>query len=272
MLKNRGMQIVSLSLVTFNNPISQLTSLFESISESSQKIEAYIIDNSSNLEIEKLTNDYGFKYINPGENLGFGKAHNLGINQAVKLKSDFHIIVNPDITFNEDTIANLSEVLKQDEKIGLLMPKVVYPNGSFQYLCKNLPSPFILFIRRFIPMKKFKDQINNNYELRNLNYNLEQEVPTISGCFLIAPTNVLNEIGGFDERFFMYLEDVDLSRRVGLKYKVAYTPVATVVHEYAKESYQNKKLLFYHTISAIKYFNKWGWFIDEYRNQKNKRK
>ena len=121
-------------------------------------------------------------------------------------------------------------------------------------------------------MKKFKDQINNKYELRNLNYNLEQEVPTISGCFLISPTNVLKEIGGFDERFFMYLEDVDLSRRVGLKYKVAYTPVATVVHEYAKESYQNKKLLFYHTISAIKYFNKWGWFIDKYRNQKNKLK
>lgn len=261
---------VSISVVTYNNTYSQLYDLFTSIYNSTIHSSSFVIDNSSNSEIEAITKHFGFTYIDPGMNLGFGKAHNLGLELAIEAQSKHHIIINPDITFPEDTIDKLVSVLEQDKSIGILMPRVCYPNGDFQFLCKKLPSPFNLIIRRFIPFKALKDRLNIKYELQELDYSIQQEVPTISGCFLISPTSVLREMSGFDERFFMYLEDVDLTRRVGMKYKVVYSPEATVYHEYAKDSYKNYKLLKYHISSAIKYFNKWGWFFDKNRINKNR--
>jgi GT2 family glycosyltransferase len=78
-------------------------------------------------------------------------------------------------------------------------------------------------------------------------------------------TKIFKEIGLFDERFFMYLEDTDLCRRIGEKYKTIYYPEAIVYHEYAKGSYRSNELLKIHIESAIKYFNKWGWFSDKER-------
>jgi GT2 family glycosyltransferase len=91
----------------------------------------------------------------------------------------------------------------------------------------------------------------------------------VSGCFLLVRSGILREIGGFDERYFMYLEDVDLVRRVGKSAEVMYEPSVFVVHAYGKGSYRNFKLLAYHILSAIKYFNKWGWFWDPERRRAN---
>jgi GT2 family glycosyltransferase len=82
---------------------------------------------------------------------------------------------------------------------------------------------------------------------------------------MFIKTKIFKEIGLFDERFFMYLEDTDLCRRIGEKYETIYYPEATVYHEYSKESYRNIKLLKIHIDSARKYFDKWGWFSDKNR-------
>jgi GT2 family glycosyltransferase len=94
-------------------------------------------------------------------------------------------------------------------------------------------------------------------------------VPTLSGCFLIVRTNLFLRIGGFDERFFMYMEDIDLVRRIGDEAETIYLPSVQVIHAYAKGSYRSWRLLGYHLVSAIQYFNKWGWFIDSDRRMKN---
>lgn len=75
--------------------------------------------------------------------------------------------------------------------------------------------------------------------------------------------------GGFDERFFMYLEDNDLSRRVGQVSRTMFYPHVSVIHEYKKGSYKNPKLLIYHITSAVKYFNKWGWMFDNEKKKVN---
>ena len=86
---------------------------------------------------------------------------------------------------------------------------------------------------------------------------------------MILRSELLRALGGFDEQYFMYLEDVDLVRRIGSVARVVYDPRVSVTHEYAKGSYRNKKLLGYHMISAFLYFTKWGWCCDSYRRNKN---
>ncbi len=78
--------------------------------------------------------------------------------------------------------------------------------------------------------------------------------------------SVLKDVGLFDENIFMYLEDVDLNRRIHAKYKTIFYPKVSIYHEYQKESYMSKKLLMYHIRSAIYYFSKWGWFFDKQRD------
>jgi GT2 family glycosyltransferase len=151
------------------------------------------------------------------------------------------------------------------------MPKVLYPSGEIQYLCKMLPNPFDLLGRRFLPgilKKPFKKQMDA-YECRQLNYDQIMDVPNLSGCFMFMRTEVLKKVGLFDPRFFMYLEDTDLCRRIGMHYRTVYYPEVQIVHAYEKASYRFNKLLFYHIQSAFFYFNKWGWFIDKVRTQKN---
>jgi hypothetical protein len=91
------------------------------------------------------------------------------------------------------------------------------------------------------------------------------EIPWLSGCFLLARTSQLEKIGGFDERFFMYMEDIDLSRRSLRHFKNIFYPHVTIQHFYEKGSYKSRKLTIIHLISAIRYFNKWGWFFDRQR-------
>ena len=83
--------------------------------------------------------------------------------------------------------------------------------------------------------------------------------------------DVLREVGGFDERFFLYAEDIDLCRRIGEKSLTMFYPGVSVYHAYRRESYKSFKFLKIHINSIIKYFNKWGWFVDKERDEINKR-
>ena len=87
---------------------------------------------------------------------------------------------------------------------------------------------------------------------------------------IINPDIVFEEVGKFDERYFMYMEDYDLCRRIGEKFKVIYYPEAEIIHEHGKASYKSRKMMIIHSQSAIKYFNKWGWFFDKERHKKRK--
>ena len=152
------------------------------------------------------------------------------------------------------------------------MPKILYPDDQVQYLCKQLPTPFDLIGRRFIPgfLKPVFKKRFDRYETRDRDYNRAMEVPHLSGCFMMLRTGVFETVGLFDERFFMYLEDVDYSRRVHARYKTVYYPGVSVYHQYHKGSYKRWRHLEYHIVSAVKYFNKWGWFFDRQRKAINK--
>jgi GT2 family glycosyltransferase len=230
----------------------------------------YVVDNSEPPLENEIFNHARVVYINTGRNLGFGAGHNFAIHH-MRQNSKFHLIMNPDVSFQKNVLSDLIDVLNSDQKIGAIMPRINYPGGNMQRLCKLLPTPIDLIFRRFFPSSAITKMINSSYELHGLSVEDFSEVTTISGCFFIAKTELMTDLGGFDERFFMYMEDVDLSRRIGQREKLIFYPKVTIEHQFSKGSYHNYKLLGYHIQSAVKYFNKWGWIFDSSRRKKNSR-
>jgi len=259
---------LNISIVLFNSEFTQIYNLVKVLRANSKVNQVYLIDNSpikSNL-FETLDSYYIFA----GKNLGYGAGHNIAIQKTIDEGVKYHLVLNPDIYFESDVLTHLIDYADRNEDIGLIMPNVEYPDGQPQHLCKLMASPFDLLGRRFIPFKKWIISRNILYELRFTDYNQIMSVPSLSGCFMLLRTSVLSKIGGFDERFFMYCEDNDLSRRIGQVSKTIFYPHITVTHDYEKGSYKDPKLLRYHITSAFKYFNKWGWFFDKERKRINK--
>jgi len=250
------------SIVLYHNKKKDILKVIESFLGYKGNVNLILVDNSSNDALSCLANNDRIIYIFNNYNLGFGKAHNIALDKAYSLNSKYHIFLNPDIYFIPNIIDEIIKKIESDRSIGLISPKILYPNNETQFLCKLLPTPIDLIIRRFITIDSVRKKITNKYELRFFDYSKEIEPPTVSGCFMFIKTSIIRKVGGFDERFFMYLEDVDLSRRIAEVSKVLFYPEVTVIHEYEKGSYKNKILLYYHIKSAIQYFNKWGWIYD----------
>jgi GT2 family glycosyltransferase len=177
----------------------------------------------------------------------------------------YHLILNPDIFFKKGVLEELYKYMETHQDVANIMPKVIYPNGDLQYLCKLIPTSFDLFMRRFIPNCSFKRRRQYKFELRKSGYDTIMNVPYLSGCFMFLRTDALKKVGLFDERFFMYGEDVDFSRRLHEEFKTIYYPKVSIVHDHAQESYKSMKMLWVHIINIIRYFNKWGWFFDKKR-------
>ncbi len=257
------------SIVTFHTDRSELQRLIGCVMQSDIAL-LFIIDNSSNDELRDFVGcDPRIKYIH-SLNLGYGAGHNIALRRAIEMGADYHAVLNPDIWWDGDVIGELARFMDSDPEVGQVMPKIVYPTGRTQYLCKLLPSPMDLIVRRFVPFEGYRRRRDDRYELRRSGYDKIMDVPSLSGCFMFLRCSVLKRVGLFDQRYFMYAEDLDLCRRIGEVSKTVFYPGVEVTHEYEKGSYKNKKLLNYHIRSIIKYFNKWGWFFDPKRKAKNR--
>jgi GT2 family glycosyltransferase len=261
--------MITSSIVLYKTNKEELNKVLDSTCNSSID-KVYIIDNSPTDELKVCTSfSKKISYIFGHGNIGYGAAHNIAIKLSIAEGSKYHVVINPDITFKEPVIDVLSKYMDDNPQVGQVMPCVVYPDGTFQKLCKLLPTPFDLVIRRFLPLNILKGAISQ-YDLSNYKLDRILEIPSLSGCFMFLNVSVLNKVQGFDDRFFMYCEDFDLCRRIGQHSKVVYYPYVSVVHNYEKGSYKSAKLLKYHIFSAIKYFNKWGWFWDKDRRKINR--
>ena len=230
----------------------------------------YIVDNSPHdtlANIQSLSSR--LYYIHSPHNVGYGSAHNIAIRNAIEQGSRYHVVVNPDIHFDDTVIPALTAYVDSNPDVGLVMPRVVYPNGDLQYLCKLLPTPRDLILRRFMP-RNMGRKSRDRYELRHWSYDCEANIPSLSGCFMFLSLQAINDVGMFDERYFMYGEDIDLSRRIHDRYKTMYYPGVTIVHDHQQASYHNAKMLRIHIANIIKYFNKWGWFFDRQRRIVNR--
>lgn len=260
------------SIVTFKNNKDTLRKTIDSFQKNDLHTLLYVIDNSPTEELKDVCAGKNSEYIFNHANIGFGAGHNIALRKTAG-KSRYSLIINPDVYFDQGTLEKMFRFMDQNRDIGLAMPKDLYPDGSLQYLCRLLPDPFDMVIRK-VP-RKASDLLFSarkmRYELKSADYSRPMDVPYLSGCFMFAKTDIFEKIGLFDERFFMYFEDVDLSRRVHRLYRTVYYPEAVIYHGYARGSYKDRDLLSHHLRSGIRYFNKWGWFFDRERKDVNDR-
>jgi GT2 family glycosyltransferase len=256
------------SIVVYKNDPVVLSRTLDSFMKSSLSGELTVVDNSPEDTVRSTCQRFGVNYIFNGENLGFGKAHNQVLSQNLD-RSSYHLVLNPDVYFQPDVLEKLFVFMEEHAQAGLVMPKVLYPDGSLQMLCKLLPTPFNLATRRFFPFPNWVKKMNDAYELKESDYNQLMNVPFLSGCFMFMRTEALKKTGLFDERFFLYAEDTDLSRRIHQQFKTMFYPFAEIYHIHARGSYKDTTLTVHNLMSAIKYFTKWGWFLDEERKTMN---
>lgn len=260
---------LTVSIVTYEN-FELLTQTISSCLNTQLKTKVYVIDNSDNDRIRHSCLDSRIEYIFTEYNMGYGSANNIALREAIDY-SKYHLVLNPDIYFPSNALIDLYNFMEANDNVGLVMPTICNLDGTNQYLCKLLPNPYDLLIRRFFPIRALKRKRNRTFELRFTNYNQVMDISFLSGCFMFLRTEAIKKVGLFDERFFLYMEDVDLCRRIHKYFRTVFYPDAHVYHQNGKGSYKNLQLLKHHIFSAIKYFNKWGWFVDEERKSINKK-
>lgn len=264
--------MITASIVTFNTSVEDVDNILKSFNYIQCEYKVFIIDNSPTRRLESyFIANHRFKYIFNPDNPGFGASHNLAFDEARRIGSEFHFVINPDAFFKVDVFNTMVEFLKQHRDVGMMMPQILNLDGSVQNLPKLLPSPFDVLMRKLKRPKSYYDKFINRYELRFVNPEMIYEAPILSGCFTLFRMSAIDIIGGYDDKFFMYFEDWDLSRRMSRKFKTIYNPTVQVFHGYESGANKSRKLFKIFVKSAFHFFNKWGWFWDKDRVQINRK-
>jgi len=226
--------------------------------------EIILVDNASgDGSGEALAKEFpDLKYLVSDRNLGMGGGNNLGADAA---SGEFLLILNPDTLLRTDSIRLMLEFLKNRTDVGLVGPKLIYPDGQLQYSCLRFPSLLMPFYRRTFIGKLAKKQLDK-FMMLDYDHGSTKEVDWLMGSCMLIRRDLFVKLKGFDERFFMYFEDTDLCRRVWHSgQKVAYLPQAVVTHDHGRGSAENlwylapftNKLSRVHIASWIKYSLKW---------------
>lgn len=248
------------SIILYNNPPSMIRKAAVSFLSCSLDVELQIVDNSPTQELRSHLADLPAKYHFYGSNAGYGRGHNKAFEECSGSK--YHVIINPDITIAPSTIESLADYMDANSDVGIVCPKIMNPDGTLQYLNKRLPTVFDLFIRRFLPkslLSHFQSRLDR-FEMKDIGYDSICDVEFTTGCFMFCRTSVLKQVGGFDPRYFLHLEDCDLGRMVQKAgFRTVFFPGATVTHEWGREPHKNYKMLLVMMVSMFRYFNKWGW-------------
>jgi hypothetical protein len=245
--------VISASIVLYNEDITDLTNTVNSFLNCKLPKRLFLIDNTKESRFKNVFKLPEVEYIPIKKNIGFGAAHNK-ILEKIKETSSYHLILNPDVVFKPDGILTLINELKNNSYVGVISPKVIYPSGELQFTCRKHPI-FIEHIYRRLGMFKTHTQ---KQEYRDQDLSRPFNPDFVHGCFMLFKTQEFVNVNGFDERYFMYLEDADICRKLAQnQQKVLYYPKVIIEHKHQKGSAKKFNLLIHHLSSAIKYHKKW---------------
>lgn len=245
---------ISASIVLYKEGLGTLQKTINCFLETPLQKKLFLVDNSPTDILKKEFTHPEIIYIFMGGNSGFGKGHNVVIEKLRK-QSAYHLVLNPDVFFQPQVIPNLIQKLENDVALSMISPKVVYPNGDLQYTCRKYPTVLGMLFRRAGVFKR----VVQKREYRNLDLSKSFYPDFIHGCFLLFKTDDFIEVNGFDPRYFLYMEDADICKKIDEINKLKmYDPSETVEHIHRKGSAKKIKLFYNHLVSAYKYFKKWG--------------
>jgi hypothetical protein len=197
------------------------------------------------------------------DNPGYGRAVNRLVSHLGQLPPYIGVL-NTDLTWPSGTFEQLLGWLQLHPQVSLAVPQILDEDGAPQKLCKHNPTVLGLFSRRFLPDRLKPTWLNRYdrwYVMADQNYQEVFEVPYLSGCCMLIRSDAFRRIGGFDERYFLYLEDADLTRTLASEGRCVHLPVAGVVHGWGRGNYRNLGLMAVNLASAWQYFRKWGWAL-----------
>lgn len=258
---------IDISVIIVNYKVKEyIANLLNSLERASHQLslEIFVVDNASgDNSITYLKERFpDVNYIQNHENLGFGKAN----NQAIKLaKGTYSLLINPDTLVSEDTLDILFSHMQTNEKCGACGCKILNPDGTFAPESRrSVPTIWSAACKVFGLNTLFpKSKLFGKYYLSWLHEDEPSPVPVLSGSFMFWRTEVLQQLGGFDERFFMYGEDIDLCYRIQeTGYHIDYVPDTSIIH-YKGESTKKGDLKY------IRLFNKalYQFFDKQYSSQ-----
>ncbi len=247
--------MVTGSIVTFNN-MSTIDKTLQTLFEYTKDIDfkLYVVDNAST----DGTADYIKKnfpeveVLEQKKNIGFGAGHNIVIKNV---NSEYHTVINPDIVFVENAIKKMADYMDENKDIGLLSPRICFPDGRDQILGKRNPHFKYLVASRL--RRESTNDLLAEYAMLDKGLTEPFDIENATGCFMMLRTSVLKQIGGFDERYFMYFEDADITRELKKVSRAVYYPEVVVSHVWNRDSKRNIKLMAIHIHSMLKYYLKW---------------
>ena len=188
------------------------------------------------------------------KNLGFGKGHNSIMD---RLTSDVHFILNPDIQLTADTLSDLADWMAQHPGVVMTRPALTFPDGRPQRLPLRRCSVRAMVYRQ-LPCLKFWAKYNERYLMADKDLTKPTEIEFCTGSFSAVDTAVFKAVGGFDEDYFMYVEDADLTQKMRTRGKAYLVPQYTAIHAWHRAAHRSLKPFLWQLRSLLRYFSKWG--------------
>ena len=252
------MRPVSASIVMYNGA-SEVLDCIESLQKAAaaNSPQLFVIDNASpDGSFETLARQPlpDFVTLLPQQqNRGFGAGHNAVLPL---LNSRYHAVVNPDILFTEDVFTPMAAYMDEHPDVAVTIPRLVFPNGSPQYVAKRRPA-FLPLLARQLPLP-FLKKYERHYLMLDEDLSKPIDIEFCSGSFFLMRTDVFKQIGGFDEGYFMYVEDADITQKALPHGRAVYLPNAVVTHTWHRDAHRRPRQFWWQLKSMLRYFKKWG--------------
>lgn len=270
------------SIVCYETDSHQLQALIDSLLDSLLYLQSSAIPMTSTIVLVDNSEDSNGKYslaldqfVQFGEkisksktelklikgqgNVGYGAGHNLSIKASTDA---YYLILNPDVVLDRCSLVEGISFLEKNPQVAIVSPSAIDEAGEKQYLCKRYPALSILLVRGLFPnwLKKLFHRSQARYEMHDLSEQSPSDsIPLVSGCYMLCRGDSLRSVGGFDENYFLYFEDFDLSWRIGRKGKLAYLPAMKIVHSGGNTATKGFKHIRMFVKSGFRFFNQFGW-------------
>ena len=229
--------------------------------------EIIVVDNySADLASRDLEPFGEIKFVMNGQNMGYGAANNQGISRA---QGKYIVIMNPDTSAAKDAFIKLFYFMEDHPRVGVAGPKQFNLDGTVQETCFRWPGLLTPLYRR-TPLGKIGLAKRDLDRFLYKDYNKDKigEVDWLLGSFLFCRAEALRQVGAFDERFFLYFEDIDLCRRFWRGgWQVIYNPDAAITHNHARQSAKTPWYKFFKSLAAWRHLASWIKYLWKWRGK-----